>query len=214
MLKGRGAGRVVHMPGLWVRLLRWIRGRRQLLVRPPEGMPLLLLSYPAGGEAAAREIEAAYARILPAMSPRVRAPYDELWPALPAIIVVLLEPRHPCGCLGHHHPSGAESRLARRLSAELGHPVAEIDLAYEQIRDWQPEPLSILAAESDGAVLAGARYHAALLSVLLHEMEHLAFPERGEQQVRARSREFYARAMQELAAQSGGDYGMAASRPR
>ena len=202
------------MPGLWARVLRWMRGRRQLLVRPPENMPLLLLSYPGGGEAAAREIEAAYARTLPGMSPRVRAPYEELWPALPAIIVVVLEPQNPCGCLGHHHPPGSESRLARRLAAELGHAVAEIDLAYEQIRGWRPEPLSILAAEGDGAVLGEARFHAALLSVLLHEMEHLAFPERSEQQVRASSREFYVRAMQELAAQSGGSYGMASPRPR
>lgn len=214
MSRFRDAHRPVHLPGLLLRALRWIRGRSQLLVRSAETMPLLLLSYPKSAEVAAREIEAAYVRTLPRMSAQAREPYQEMWAVLPAIVVVLLEPKNPCGCLGHHHPPGAESRLAQRLSAELGHPVAEIDLAYEDIRAWQPEPLSALAIEQGGTALASAQFQAAALSVLLHELEHLAFPGRSEPVVRARSRRFYAQAMQELVAELGGDYGMASSRPR
>lgn len=209
----RSRARPLHRPGLLLRLLRRLRGRRQLLVRAAGDMPLLLLHYPSDAEAVAREIEAAYSRLLPAER-ELQARYRELWSALPAIVVVLLEPHNPCGCLGHHHPRGAESRVARRLAAELGHPVAEIDLAYEAIRAWRPEPLSSLAAESIGPAFAAAHFRAALLSVLLHELEHLAFPERRESDVRARSREFYARLMQAWVAELGGSYGMASSPPR
>jgi hypothetical protein len=213
-LRRRGAQKAIHPPGFLSRALEWLRGRRQRLVRSGNGAPLLLLSYPAGGESAAELIETAYSRTLGAMSPPVRRPYEELWPALPALVVVLLRPRNPCGCLGHHHPPGTESRLARRLAADLGHPVAEIDLAYQAIAEWQPEPLASLGVGASPSELRPLHLEAALLAVLLHEMEHLAFPQRGERQILARSREFYAQAMRELVSgELGRDYGMAWSRP-
>ncbi len=213
-MRRAGAGKAIHPPGLLSRLLEWLRGRRQRLVRAGEGMPLLLLSYPAGSESAAGLVETAYSRTLGGISPQVRGPYQELWPALPALVVVLLRPRNPCGCLGHHHPAGTESRLARRLAADLGHAVAEIDLAYQAIEDWQPEPLASLGVGAAPARLRPLHFQAAVLAVLLHEMEHLAFPQRGERQILARSREFYAQAMRELVSgELGRDYGMAWSRP-
>jgi hypothetical protein len=200
----------VHAPGLLARLRDRLRGRKQRLIRAGEQMPLLLVSYPPEAEAAAWDLEAAYARSLPAMCEAARGLYVTLWPALPAIVVVLLRSRNPCGCLGHHHPPGTESRLARRLASELGHPVAEIDLAYDSIRSWCPEPLSSLAAGDMTGELEPLRFRVALLAVLLHEMEHLAFPERGEPEIRHRSREFYRQAMAELVARElGRDYGIA-----
>lgn len=173
-------------------------------------MPLLLLVYPRGAGAAASELEGAYARGLPASGAEARELYRELWGALPAIIVVQLRERNPCGCLGHHHPPGTESRVARRLALELGHPVAELDLAYESIRAWRPEPLASLAADDPAGRLDALRFRAALLAVLLHEMEHLAFPERSEQEIHSRSRDFYRRAMSELVGRElGKDYGIA-----
>lgn len=214
MLKPRGAVKSVHLPGLIPRLVEWLRGRDQRLVRAGHQMPLLLLSYPRDGEGAADEIEAAYSRALPGMGSQARESYQDLWPALPAMVVVVLRARNPCGCLGHHHPPGTESRLTRRLAVELGHPIAEIDLAYEAIRAWQPEPLASLGVGAPPAGMRPLHFQAGVLAVLLHEMEHLAFPQRSERQIRARSREFYARAMRELvAAELGGDYGMAWSRP-
>lgn len=200
----------VHVPGLFARWRQWLRGRKQKLIRAGENMPLLLISYPRDGEAAAAELETAYAHTLPAMGGQARRIYDSLWPALPAIVVVQLRPSNPCGCLGHHHPPGSESRLARRLASELGHAVAEIDLAYESIRSWCPEPLSSLAVSAAPAEMEALRFRAALLAVLLHEMEHLAFPDRSEPEIRSRSREFYRQAMAEMVAQElGRDYGIA-----
>ncbi len=207
----RGRVRVAHPRGLLRRLLEAIRGREQLLVRPGVGFPLLLLSYPRGREQIARLLESAYLRLLPALPAAVRQPYLPVWAALPALVVVLLRPDNPCGCLGHYHPRGTESRLTRRLSADLGSPVAEIDLAYNAIRAWEPQPLSSLAAGRFDADFPDLHFQAALLSVLLHELHHLAFPEDDERKIRAASNSFYTALMRELVRQAGGaDYGMTA----
>ncbi len=191
-----------------------LRGRSQLLVRAGDDRPLLLLSYPRGADAEAREIEAAYAHTFRRLSPATRGMYESLLAAAPSMVVVLLRALNPCECLGHHHPRGAESRLARRLAADLNEPIAEIDLAYEGIRRWQPEPLSSLAAGELGERLAALHFQAAALAVLLHELEHLVFPDRSEQEIRTRSNHFYTAVMAELVAEeSGAAYGMASSPP-
>jgi hypothetical protein len=203
--------RLPHPRGLVRRLLESIRGREQLLVRPPAGFPLLLLSYPRGSESAARLLESAYLHTLPALPRAVLEPYGAVLAALPALVVVLLRPENPCGCLGHFHPRGAESRLTRRLAADLGSPVAEIDLAFETIRAWKPQPLSSLAAGEHEPEFAGLHFQAALLAVLLHELHHLALPEADERQIRAASNNFYTAVMRELVREAGGaDYGMMA----
>jgi hypothetical protein len=204
----------VYPRGILKRLLERLRGREQLLVRAGDDVPLLLLSFPRGRLAVAREIEAAYARTLPRLSSGTRAPYQGVFALLPTLIVVLLRPRNPCGCLGHHHPRGAETRLTRRLAAELGSSVGEIDLAYEGIRQWEPRPLASMAAGELGGRLPDIHFQAAVLAVMLHEFEHLAVPESAEPDTRARSDWFYSRAMQELVAEeSGAAYGMASPRP-
>lgn len=213
-MKRQRGQEAVHLPGLLDRLVEWARGRDQLLVRAGTDRPLLLLSYPKDGRSAAEQLELAYCRTWAGLSDQLRGPYEELWPLLPAMLVVLLRARNPCGCLGHHHPAGTESRLARRLASELGHPIAEIDLAYEAIRRWQPEPLAWLGVGAAPEQLRPLHFQAAVLAILLHEMEHLAFPQRSEREIRARSREFYAGAMREMvAAELGGYYGVAWSRP-
>jgi len=205
----------VHLPGLFHRLLERIRGWEQRLVRGSGEHPLLLLSYPRGKEEAAREVEIAYTHTLPALGAETVAPYAKVLAALPVMVVVLLRPVNPCGCLGHHHPAGIESRLTRRLAAELGSNVGEIDLAYEAIRDWRPQPLSSLAAGDLGESLEALHFQAALLAVLLHELEHLAFPEKKERAIRGASNEFYSEVMRELVAREGGTgYGMAGPPPR
>lgn len=204
----------VHPRGILHRLLDRLRGREQLLVRAGDDLPLLLLSFPTGAGGVVREIEVAYSHTLRRLSDEARAPYRAVLEAAPAMVVVLLHPVNPCQCLGHHHPPGAESRLTRRLVADLGRPVGEIDLAYEGIRAWAPEPLSWLAAGELGTRLSAIHFQAALLAVLLHELEHLVFPERTEQEIRTRSNHFYTKTMQELVAEEeGSGYGMASPPP-
>jgi hypothetical protein len=201
--------------GLIRRLIERLREREQLLVRAGEDLPLLLLTYPHGAEEVAREIEAAYARTLRRLSPAAQALYQPLFASAPALVVVILNPLNPCECLGHHHPRGTESRFARRLSADLGEPIGEIDLAYEGIRNWKPEPLSSLAVGDLGGRLPAIHFQAAVLAVLLHELEHLVFPERTEHDIRLRSNSFYSAAMRELVEEeSGAGYGMASPPPR
>jgi hypothetical protein len=203
--------RLVHPRGLLRRLLERIRGRGQLLVRPSGGYPLLLITYPRGKDEIALLLESAYARTLPSLPEAVIEPYAGVLAAMPAIVVVLLRPQNPCGCLGHYHPPGAESRLTHRLSSDLGSPVAEIDLAYEAIRAWEPQPLSSLAAGELADGLPSIHFQAALLAVLLHELHHLALPNTNEREIRATSNEFYSAVMRELVMEAtGGDYGMTA----
>jgi hypothetical protein len=206
--------RPYHTRGILSRLLEHVRGREQKLVRCVGDAPILLLSYPRGHEEVAAEVEAAYAHTLPSLPPATLGRYQEALRRLPAIVVVLLRPLNPCGCLGHHHPKGTESRLTRRLAAELAGEVGEIDLAWQGIRDWQPLPLSSLAAAGLGEKLASMHFTAALLAVLLHELDHLAHPDLGEREIRLSSNDFYAALMEELVGkESGRSYGMAATSP-
>jgi hypothetical protein len=204
----------VHPRGILRGMLEAVRGSEQLLVRPGEPLPLLLLSFPRGRLAVARETEVAYAHVLPRLRAETRAPYERVLALLPSLVVVLLRSFNPCGCLGHHHPRGAESRLTRRLAGELGRSVAEIDLAYDGIRSWRPQPLSEMATGEPAGRLAATHFQAGVLAVMLHEFEHLALPESSEAETRARSNWFYSMAMQELVAEECGVvYGMASPLP-
>ncbi len=205
----------VHALGILERFANRVRGHEQLLVRAGTDLPLLLLSFPRGALEVGREIERAYSHTLRRLSAEALAPYRPLFERLPAMVVVLLDAINPCECLGHHHPRGAESRLTRRLAADLGEPIGEIDLAYEGIRQWRPEPLSALAAAGLGGRLETIHFQAAALGILLHELEHLVFPDRPEHEIRLRSNHFYSQAMQELVAEESEiGYGMASPPPR
>lgn len=199
----------IHMPGFFQRLTERLRGREQRLVRGRIPGPLLLLSYPRGQSEAADGVESAYAHLLPSLPEGIRSRYEDVLHRLPALVVVLMRTKNPCGCLGHHHVKGTESRLTRRLRADLNDAAGEIDVAWEAIRDWQPMPLSTMAAGEMGGKIGGLHMEAALLSVLLHEMEHLAFPDKAEREVRTSSNDFYSVVMEELVRLEGGrEYGM------
>jgi hypothetical protein len=213
MLKRRA--QAVHPRGALETFVDRIRGREQLLVRAGDDLPLLLVSVPRGGLDTAHEIESAYSHTLRRLSPGIRNVYRPVFDSLPGIVVVILYPLNPCECLGHHHPPGTESSLTRRIASDLGEPVGEIDLAYEGIRRWEPEPLSSLAAGDLGGKLAEIHFQAGVLAVLLHELEHLVFPERSEQEIRTRSNHFYTAVMEALVAEeSEAGYGMASPSPR
>jgi hypothetical protein len=204
-----------HSPGIFARVVTRLRGREQMLVRGDANAPILLLSYPRGRQSAAEEISDAYAHTLSSLPEATLTPYRGTLGRLPAMVVVLLRDRNPCGCLGHHHPPGAESRLTRRLKADLGSDVGEIDLAWEAIREWRPQPLSSLAVEGIDGAMEGLHFHSAVLAVLLHELDHLAFPAKAERDVRSLSNEFYSSVMEVLVErESGGPYGMSAERRR
>ena len=208
-MKRRGVGRL-HSPGFLRRFLERLRGREQALRRGPGHWPLLLLSYPPKGRAIAGEVGDAWLHTLPALRSPLAASYRDMLPGLPPLVVVMLRHRNVCTCLGHHHPKGTESRLTRRLAADVGGEVGEIDLAWEAIRQWQPNPLSALAAAVAEPSFARLQFRTALLTVLLHELEHLAHPEHREAVVRGTSDGFYQEVLDELLGEEGGSarYGM------
>lgn len=200
----------VYTPGLLRLLLDRLRGQEQLLVRGPATWPLLLLSFPKGNQTVAEEVRDVWLHLLPSLRTSLAVPYRNMLERLPPLVVVLLRPRNVCTCLGHHHPRGTESRLTRRLAADIGAVVGEIDLAWEAIREWQPAPLaSLAAAAGGGTALATVQFQAAILVILLHELEHLAYPDRVERQVRESSDGLYAAILAELLREEGvSAYGM------
>jgi hypothetical protein len=192
---------------LLLQLYDRIRGRDQLLIQAGDELPLVVASYPKGRAWFGASLQSALCSIFRSLSSEQRAVYREALDRTPSMVVVELRRANACGCLGHHHPPGTESRLARRLAADTGLVVGEIDLAVQSIREWQPLPLAALAAAvaateqssraETSAELEYRRFHTALLAVFLHEIEHLAFPARPEQAVRRRSDEFYLSAMRD-----------------
>lgn len=187
----------VHSPGILWRLYLALRGTEQVLVRPAPELPLVVIAHSRRERAPAADFRGALEETWLTIPAGLRETYGAVLSKAPPMVVVLLRRKNPCGCLGHHHPAGTESRVARRLRALSGVRVGELDLAFQGIRDWQPLPLSDLAAEpsipqADRGELDVFRHRLALLDVFLHELHHYAIPDDAEQVVRARSQRFYA----------------------
>lgn len=190
----------VHSPGLLHRLWRLLRGSEQLLVRPAEELPLVTIACLREEHQGALELKAALEETWPTIPLETRNRYAEVLGRMPPMIVVELRRRNLCGCLGHFHRRGTESRVARRLRVLSGVEVGELDLAYEAIREWQPAPLAHTAiTEAVGPDAAEDldffRFRLALLDVFLHELHHLADPEAGEKEIRSHSGSFYEAAL-------------------
>ena len=206
----------VHPRSLLLQLYDRVRGSDQLLIQAGEELPLVVASYPKGRTWFATSLQSALCSIYRTLPAEQRQGYRDVLDRVPSLVVVELRRVNACGCLGHHHPPGTESRLARRLSSDTGRRVGELDLAVQSIRSWQPLPLAALAAAvaatqlsargETNAELEYRRFHTALLAVFLHELEHLAFPDRPEQAVRRHSDEFYGSAMREFVRE---EYGVA-----
>jgi hypothetical protein len=176
------------LQGIWLRL----RGTEELVIRGPEPLPILLVQFSRSrrNRASARLLELACKNLVTILEPDPRLFYEDLWERLPSVVVVIYQPRHPGGALGHSHWKGTESALAKRLAAETQSEVDEIDLAWESIRQWSPRPIASLAASASPED-EERRFQIGLLTVLFHELEHLAYPDRQEREVRDRSNRFY-----------------------
>lgn len=200
------------MPGPWRQFWHWIRGIEVRVFESVGALPILVVRHPRTrrGAEAAESLRTAWVQLLTVMEPDPLQVYKDVLSALPPMVVVRFEERNPGGVLGHACPGGLESAATKKLRAETGLPVGEVDLAYTQIAEWQPRPLASMA--SDAAVMADGdlQYRVALLSVLFHELEHLAFPDREEREVRRRSDAFYEAALQAGARRAGSHYGLGA----
>ncbi len=219
----------VHIPGLWQQIWEKWRGEETRPVSFGRSsdrggwtgleLPLLVLRHPRSkaGRRAASMLEDAYRHLATVLEPSPVEVYAEMLPHLPGAIVVILRERDPGGCLGHARPRGMETAETRALAAEMNAEVGEIDLAWGLIVQWQPQPLASLALDAWAADDAERREdkdlrdRVAMLTVLFHEMEHLAFPDRPEQEVRQRSDRFYQQVLAATLADRGQVYGIEAS---
>lgn len=74
--------------------------------------------------------------------------------------------------------------------------------------NFQPRPLAALATPDPA--LPSLHFRAGLLTVLLHELDHIGRPDAAEHKVRSASDDLYLLIMKELLrSESGLDYGMA-----
>lgn len=202
----------VRPKALAVELAERLLGRGERLIRTGEEMPLVVAGYPRGSARLAAALSESLRFTLPSLPQPVRDSYRSVLAELPSVIVADLRKHNTCSCLGHHHQS-ATLASTRQLSSDTGASVGEIDLAVEAIRAWEPLPLATLAVPASDRKtrtrLADLRFHVGLLSVFLHELEHVAFPERAESEIRARSDDFYRRALRaQLNSELGAEFGL------
>jgi hypothetical protein len=96
-----------------------------------------------------------------------------------------------------------EAPFAEPHDAFGGEHVGEMDIAYGRIQQWQPLPLTDTALDTkflEGSRLVEFRakqFRLRLLSVLLHEINHLVSPQEPETSIRERSLAFYRTALAE-----------------
>ena len=183
----------IHPGGLLREFYLWLRGNEQILVRPASELPLVLIAYAKGDRDGMEHLKESLEETWLTLPQALRSRYSDVLRRTPPFVVVVLRRRNLCACLGHHHPAGTESRLTRRLRGLSGVQTAEIDLAFEAIREWEPQPLSNLALQSaaDTEEFRSFQWQLALLTVFLHEVHHLVSPYEPELAVRGQSQQFY-----------------------
>jgi hypothetical protein len=213
-VKKRSQQARIKAPGLFSRVASAVCGKTQRLIQPDEALPLVVATYPRQSRWFANELSDTLNITFPSLPRRITDGYRDALSRVPSVVVADLRAINPCTCLGHHHPAAIHSRLTRSLEADTGGNVGEIDLAVESIRKWNPLPLAGLAAScnDDGPeMFESIRFRAALLAVFLHELEHVAYPERPEEEIRSRSNGFFVDTVSELL---GAEFSLASTSPR
>jgi hypothetical protein len=192
----------LHSRPRTVRWREWLAGRRYRLA-PLRGRsrPLYVIAYRLRDDRRAAETARAVERDWIETPDQCREVYDEILFRAPQLVVIQLNRTNLCGCLGHRHVAVREAPFAMPHDAFGGEHAGEMDIAYEQILTWQALPLSDTAL--DAKFLHGSRleeFHAKqfrlrLLSIILHETNHLVFPNEPETSIRERSLNFYREAL-------------------
>jgi hypothetical protein len=185
-----------------VRWREWLKGRRyRLAPLPDRSRPLYVIAHHARDDGRATETARALERDWKEVPAQCRETFDEILFRAPQLVVIQLQRKNVCGCLGHRHVAVREAPFAMPHDAFGGEHAGEMDIAYDQVHAWQALPLSDTAL--DAKFLHGSRleeFHAKqfrlrLLSVILHETNHLVAPQEPETSIRERSLNFYREAL-------------------
>jgi hypothetical protein len=186
----------------WIRWSDWLRGRKyRISTFPGRPEPLVIIAHQAhagvGDAWAARQLALAIEQDWALTPTYCREAFDQILRAAPGLVVVQLRRKNVCGCLGHRHVLVREKPFADSHQAFRGAEVGEMDIAYQPVETWQALPLSDTALDTkflDGsrhAEFRGKQFRLKLLSILLHEINHLVAPREPENSVRERSLRFY-----------------------
>jgi hypothetical protein len=185
-----------------IRWRLWLSGRRYLTTRfLDRTAPLVVIAHSFRDASRAAQLALAIEQdwfLAPAAS---REAYEEILFKAPGLVIVQLRRKNLCGCLGHRHVLVNELPFVVAHEAFRAAGTGEMDIAYDRIGTWAALPISDGAL--DARFLAGSRleeFHAEqfrlrVLSVLLHEINHLVFPQEPESSVRERSLAFYREAL-------------------
>lgn len=183
------------------RALEWLRGRRYLvteLARGPGTRPLaVVIAHQRRDAGHARRMALAFEEDWPAVPPSCQEAYEAVLAGSPDLVVLDLRRQNRCGCLGHRHPIVREGPFTVAHEAFGGGTAGEIDIAWQRVQAWPALPLEETAL--DARFFEGSRldeFHdrqarLRLLSVFLHETNHLVNPQEPEESVRTRSVTFY-----------------------
>jgi hypothetical protein len=123
--------------------------------------------------------------------------YEQILQNSPKLVIIQFRRTNICGCLGHRHVIVKEQPFAEPHDALGGDPAGELDIAFERVRSWVALPLSDFALDTH--FVAGSRLEEfqatrlrlQLLSILLHEINHMVRGQEPEASVRERSLAFY-----------------------
>ena len=202
--KGRLRGsveRLLRSLPLKSRLGNWLGGRRFLLAHPAaRSEKLVIVAHSVRDSEVASEILVAWEKDWFETPAACRKDYEDILAGMPEVVVVQLRRDNICGCLGHRHLRVHE-RTFRHLNGFTPSGVGEVDIAHGRIADWEPWPLMNTAFDS--RLLPGSRleefrqrqFRLRLLSVMLHETNHLVRTREPETSVHARSVNFYREAL-------------------
>jgi len=177
---------------------QWFAGRRYRITRfNDRTTPLIAVAHSFRDAAMARLFALVIERDWASVPVACREAYDEILLEAPELVVVQLRRKNLCRCLGHRHPVVREAPFAEHHEAFGGARVGEMDIAWQTVREWQGLPLSDLALDTkflEGSRLEefrAAQFRLRLLSVFLHETNHLAATYEPESAVLSRSLGFY-----------------------
>jgi len=191
------------------RLVRWhdqLRGRRYRLAKlsrvaeapsEHEAPVLVVIAHRWRDAAVVGRVQRALEEDWPSVPLVYREAYQTILASAPGLIVLDLRRNNRCGCLGHRHPVVRERPFAELHEAFCGSAIGEVDIAWQRVQAWPALPLHDTALDArffEGSRLddfRGRQFRLRLLSVFLHETNHLVFPNEAEDSVRARSLNFY-----------------------
>jgi len=181
-----------------IRWREWLAGRRHALAAfPDRSKPLVVVAHWRRDSAKALEMVRAVEKDWAEAPLECRRAYEALLANSPKVVIIQFRRTNTCGCLGHRHVIVKEPPFAEPHDALGGDPAGELDIAYQRVESWVALPLTDIALDTQfvtGSRLQefqAKRLRLQLLSILLHEINHMVRSQEPETSIRERSLAFY-----------------------